>query len=130
MARHSEELASHGIAVFVVGFDDNSSLREMRDRLGIPFQFLRDVSRHSYELMGLRRASLVRTYLHPDVVKPYVRWAMNLQFPKLQRGQDRRQLGGDFVIRRTGEIVYEHRERGPEDRPPVGEVVAAALSAS
>jgi hypothetical protein len=129
MASHSERLASRGIAVFVVGFDTRDSLREMRDRLGSPFQFLRDASRHSYELMGLHRASVLRTYLHPEVLKPYVRWAVNRRFPTLRRGQDRRQLGGDFVILRTGQLVYEHRELGPEDRPPVGEVVAAALSA-
>lgn len=129
MAKHAEELTSAGIAVFVVGFDDPVNFREMRDRLGIPFQFLRDGSRRSYELMGLQRSSLVRTYLHPDVVRPYLRWAINRRFPTLRRGQDRRQLGGDFVVLHSGEIVYAHRERGPEDRPPVGEVVAAALSA-
>jgi len=129
MARHNEKLVSQGIAVFVIGFGDRSSFREMRHRLESPFQFLRDTSRHSYELMGLQRSSVLRTYLHPDVVKPYVRWALNRRFPQLRRGQDRRQLGGDFVILRTGEVVYEHRERGPEDRPPVGEVAAAALSA-
>jgi peroxiredoxin len=69
MARHGAELSSHGIAVFVIGFDGSNSLREMRDRLDSPFQFLRDASRHSYELMGLNRSSLLRTYLHPDVVK-------------------------------------------------------------
>jgi len=130
MARYSENLANEGIAVFVVGFDTSDSLRDMRDRLSSPFTFLRDASRNSYELMQLHRASLLRTYLHPDVVMPYVRWAMNGRFPTLRRGQDRRQLGGDFVVLRTGEVVYEHRERGPEDRPPVGEVVAAALSAT
>jgi len=130
MARYTEELDSAGVAVFVVGFDGRDALREMRDRLAIDVPFLRDASRKSYELMGLRRSSLLRTYLHPEVLTPYFRWALRGRFPRLRRGQDRRQLGGDFVILRTGEIVYGHRERGPEDRPPVGEVVAAARTAT
>lgn len=59
----------------------------MRDRLGVPFRFLWDGSRRSYELMHLQRSSLARTYLHPDVVRPYLRWAINRRFPALRRGE-------------------------------------------
>jgi len=128
MARHAEELASAGVTVLVVGFDDRDWLEELRERLDSPFTFVRDASRVAYQLMDLHRSSLVRTYLHPDVVRPYVRWAIERRFPKLRRGQDRRQLGGDFIILRSGEVAYAHRESGPEDRPPVGEIVAAALA--
>jgi hypothetical protein len=42
-----------------------------------------------------------------------------------RRGQDRRQLGGDFVIDRHQRVVLAHPERGPEDRIPVGVILKA-----
>ncbi len=39
------------------------------------------------------------------------------------------QLGGDFVVRQDGRIAYAFRSDGPDDRPPVDELVAAVRNA-
>ncbi|MDP9069242.1 MAG: hypothetical protein M3N53_12980 [Actinomycetota bacterium] len=130
MAGHADELESRGIGVLVIGFDELEALDDMKQRLSSPFTFLRDESRAGYIALGLGRAGVLRTYLHPDVLRPYARFALQRELPKLRRRQDRRQLGGDFVVRRDGQVVFAHPERGPEDRVPVGAIVAAARSAA
>lgn len=129
MASYAEELDTRDIGVFVIGFDELQTLDEMKQRLSSPFIFLRDASRAGYRTLGLGRAGLLRTYLHPDVLRPYARFALQGEFPKLRRQQDRRQLGGDLVVRRNGQVLFSHLEQGPEDRAPVGVIVAAARSA-
>lgn len=130
MASYAEELESRDIGVFVIGFDELHRLDDMKRRLSSPFVFLRDASRAGYRALELGRAGLLRTYLHPDVLRPYGRFALQGKFPKLRRQQDRRQLGGDFVVSRDGQVVFAHPERGPEDRAPVGVIVEAARSAA
>lgn len=130
MAGYAEELEALDVGVLVIGFDGLHRLEDMKKRLTSPFTFLRDGSRTAYELLGLGRAPLLRTYLHPDVLRPYARFALQGRLPKLRKGQDRRQLGGDFVVRRDGEILFSHLEQGPEDRAPVGVLVDAARSAA
>lgn len=129
MASRADELASSGVGVFVIGFDDIETLRDMKRRLESPFTFLGDETRAAYRALALGRAGLLRTYLHPQVVGPYLGFALNRRFPRLQAKQDRRQLGGDFVLDREGHMVFSHPERGPEDRAPVGKIVRSALSA-
>ncbi len=130
MASYAEELESRDIGVLVIGFDELQTLDDMKRRLSSPFIFMRDASRAGYRTLGLGRAGLLRTYLHPDVLRPYARFALQGEFPKLRRRQDRRQLGGDFVVRRNGQVILSHREQGPEDRAPVGAIIAAARSAA
>lgn len=130
MAGYAEDLQTLDVGVFVVGFDDRRRLDDMKKRLSSPFTFLRDGSRSAYELLDLGRAPLLRTYLHPDVLRPYVGFALQGRFPKLRKHQDRRQLGGDFVVGRDGHVIFAHPEQGPEDRVPVGDLVNAARSAA
>lgn len=130
MAQHAQDLASHGVDVFAVGFDDLQALRDVKSRLDSPFTFLRDRSRAGYRAMDLGRAGVARTYLHPDVLRPYARLALQGRFPRLRKHQDRRQLGGDFVVLRNGRVVFCHPEQGPEDRAPVGAIVKAAEDAA
>ncbi|MFN2388102.1 MAG: AhpC/TSA family protein, partial [Actinomycetota bacterium] len=102
----------------------------MKHRLESPFAFLGDEERAAYRALDLGRAGLLRTYLHPQVLRPYLGFALHGRFPRLRAQQDRRQLGGDFVLGRDGNVVFSHAERGPEDRAPVGKIVRAALSIS
>lgn len=130
MAGYAEELAELDVGVFVIGFDKMHRLEDMKNRLASPFTFLRDGSRAAYQLLGLGRAPLLRTYLHPNVLRPYIGFALQGRFPQLRKHQDRRQLGGDFVVRRDGQVVFAHPEQGPEDRAPVATLVNAARAAA
>ena len=72
---------------------------------------------------GLGRGPWWRVW-GPATLRAYaglVRRGARLERPK----EDTSQLGGDFVVDRDGRIAYAYRSRGPADRPPVDDVVAA-----
>lgn len=102
----------------------------LQRRLNLPFTMALDPQRAAYEIFGLQRASLLRTYGHPDVLLFYARALLQRHLPDIRRGQDRRQLGGDFVLDRDGTVVLAHRERGPEDRVSVGAILRAVERAT
>lgn len=78
-----------------------------------------------YEAFDLRRIGAARTYLRPKVLGYYTKIAVKGRFPELRRNQDRRQLGGDFVLDENEDVVFSHPEKGPEDRAPVISIVRA-----
>jgi len=119
-------LAEAGTAVIVVSFEPVDHVARIDDRLRLPFTFVLDPDRKAYEAFGLGRASLLRTYGYPEVVAFYARALFRGRVPDLHRRQDRRQLGGDFVIDRDGVVVFAHPERGPEDRADVLDLINAA----
>ena len=51
------------------------------------------------------------------------------RMPRMAR-DDVHQLGGDFVLDRTGRVVFEYRSRDPADRPSVSELLEALRRAS
>lgn len=128
MAEHERRLAAAGVSVLVVGFEEARRLSGLKDRIDSPFRFVVDADKTAYRAFSLGRATWARTYLHPDVVSGYARMIARGRMPDLHPGQDRRQLGGDFVFDREGRVVFSFRERGPEDRAPAGRIVAAAIS--
>ncbi len=131
MASYAEELESRDIGVLVIGFDELQTLDDMKRRLSSPFIFMRDASRAGYRTLGLGRApGSSEPTCTPMCCDHTPRFALQGEFPKLRRRQDRRQLGGDFVVRRNGQVILSHREQGPEDRAPVGAIIAAARSAA
>jgi peroxiredoxin len=113
-------------SVIVVSFERMDRVSWLQDRRKLPFTFVLDPRRKAYEAFGLGRASLLRTYGYPEVVAFYARALFRGRVPNLHGRQDRRQLGGDFVIDRDGVIVFAHPERGPEDRADVLDLIEAA----
>lgn len=126
LAGSIERLREANASVIAVSFESPDRVVRLKDRLQVPVTFVVDPDRDAYEAFGLSRASWSRTYLHHEVVAFYTRSLLRGHFPDLHRGQDRRQLGGDFVIDPNGIIVLAHPERGPEDRADVAEIVRAA----
>jgi hypothetical protein len=39
--------------------------------------------------------------------------------------EDLLQLGGDFILNRSREIVFAYRSADPTDRPPIADLLAA-----
>nr|MBA2625510.1 hypothetical protein [Acidimicrobiia bacterium] len=64
-------------------------------------------------------------------------WRTVREYGRLLRGgarptrptEDTLQLGGDFVVGRDGRLVYAFRSTGPDDRPPVHDLVGAVRRA-
>jgi hypothetical protein len=119
-----------GAPVVVISFEAKERAARLQDRLRLPFEIALDPHMTAYRTFGLGRASFLRTYAHPDVVLFYGKALLQRRVPDLRRRQDRRQLGGDFVLDRDGAIVLAHPERGPEDRVPVGEILRAVENAA
>jgi hypothetical protein len=119
-----------GAPVVVISFDPEVRAARLRDRLHLPFEIALDPHMTAYRTFGLGRASFLRTYAQPEVVLFYGKALLRGRVPDLHRRQDRRQLGGDFVLDSDGLVVLAHPERGPEDRVPVGEILRAVEKAA
>lgn len=125
MASMKSRLDAARAQVIVIGFEPAEHLAVLRDRIQSPFRFVVDRNRVFYRAFDLPRIGVARTYLHPKVLGFYGKMATKGRLPQLRRNQDRRQLGGDFVLDAKGAVVLSHPERGPEDRAPVISIVRA-----
>jgi hypothetical protein len=88
-----------------------------------PYTVVTSEDRSAYRAYGLGRASLRRTYGW-RVLRRYaglLRCGWRLERPT----EDTRQLGGDFVVAPDGTLAYAFRSSGPDDRPPVDDLVEA-----
>lgn len=125
MVEKKDHFRRTGAVVVVVSFETKERAARLQKRLDLPFTIALDPRREAYEGFGLGRASFLRTYGHPEVVLFYAKALLQRHVPDLRRAQDRRQLGGDFVLDRHGAVVLAHPEEGPEDRVPVGAILRA-----
>lgn len=107
-----------GTAVFVVHDEPELVRRTMLRGLDVPFPVLADLERQAYRAWGLRRGSLLATWLSPRVWADYARLLATGQTRFRGVGRDTLQLGGDFVVDRAGTIAYS-RPQQRDDRPPV-----------
>lgn len=130
MAQRPERIKQYGARVVVVSFESHQAVAELRDRLGLPFTFAVDGTKVAYRAFGLERASWLQAYGQPSVIAFYVRELTRGRTPALHRGQDRRQLGGDFVLDSSGLVTLAHPETSPDDRVPVSEILRALEQAA
>lgn len=112
--------------VVVVMFTSPDRLDGYLARNDLPFPVLIDTDRAAYRAYGLGRASVGRAWgLRPALA--YLRLLRRGRWRDLRRPtEDTLQLGGDFVIGPDGTLVYGFWSAGPDDRPPVDELIAAA----
>lgn len=98
-------------------------------QLGYPILVSPD--RAAYRAFGLGRGSIARVW-GPKAARRYLEilradgraGLRNLRRPT----EDTLQLGGDFVVDATGKLVYGFWGDGPDDRPPVDDLIAAAYA--
>ena len=112
--------------VVMVTFTDAARLDDYLDRNDLPFPVLVDPNRAAYRAYGLGRASVARAWgIRPAVA--YLRLIGQGRWRDLRRPtEDTLQLGGDFVIGADGTLMYGFWSTGPDDRPPVEELIAAS----
>jgi hypothetical protein len=110
--------------VVLVLFTRQRNLHGYRNRNRIGYTVVTSEDRAAYRAYGLGRASVWRAY----------GWRTLKRYAELlRRGrrferptEDTLQLGGDFVVAPDGTLAYEFRSSGPDDRPSVDELIAAA----
>lgn len=108
-----------------IAFAPPSSIAPYAAALPDGVTVLTDPERIAYRALGLGRASWARAGLDPRVWLAYLgHFARGRRRPRYERGQDVLQLGADAVLDADLRVTWLYRSRGPEDRPPAGEVLA------
>jgi peroxiredoxin len=113
--------------VVVITFTRPRNLAGYRRRFAHPLTVLADEHRRTYRAYGLGRGPVWRVY-GLGTIRRYAR--LLARGHRLEKPhEDTLQLGGDFVVGRDGRLVYAFSSKGPDDRPPVEELVAAVRRA-
>lgn len=113
-------------AVAVITFGQPDYVKQYVEQHEPGFPVLIDPTRSVYTDYGLERGSVLRVWGW----KAAKRWLEILRNQRSFRGlatptEDTLQLGGDFIIDRDGILQYSFWGEGPDDRPSIGELVAA-----
>jgi len=120
-----DEIRELGADALMVSFGEPERVAWMVEDLELPFRAAADPSREIYSAFGLSKASFFRVW-HPRVIVKYARLIRSgMKIPRRDVAADLWQLGGDFVIDGAGVVRYAYYSEGPEDRPPVDELVDA-----
>ena len=118
-----------GTTVVVATFTDLGDLARYVADHDLPFPVVTDPDRAAYRAFGLGRGSIARVWGW-RALRRYVEIFRNDGLAGLRRPtEDTLQLGGDFVIDPAGTLAYGYWGEGPDDRPSVDALLAAARSA-
>lgn len=124
MAEHKHRLDEASAQVLVIGFEPPEKLLSVKQRLDSPFRFLCDTECEVYRAYGLGASTHLRVFAHPKMLARAVKVTLEGNLWRPRPGQDRLQLGGDFVVGEDGTVLLAHPEEGPEDRVAVGEIAS------
>jgi hypothetical protein len=88
-----------------------------------------DPDRKAYRAFGLERTSWL-TFLNPSMIWGYLRQKFKgVGIKMLTMREDVLQLGGDFILDRSGNVVWKFTSRNPTARPSVDQLLAVLGSA-
>lgn len=114
----------------LVTFTDPVGLADYRHRNLLPYPILRDHDCGAYRAFGLDRGSVWRVWGWRALAR-YAQLVGRGGWRDLRAPvEDTLQLGGDFVIDRAGRLAWGHWGAGPDDRPDVDDLIAAARAAA
>lgn len=128
VAANLERFRSANVSVLVVTQAKPNILAMFVRHSPQPFPVVCDPERVAYRAFGLERTSWL-SFLNPvtlwQVLSLIVRGG---KVRKPYKGEDVLQLGGDFILDRTGKVTYEYRSRTATDRPSVAALLAATAT--
>ena len=119
-----EEFQNRGYEVVAIAQASPTVLTQYLLKTPLMFPIVSDPDRTAYQAFGLERTSWF-TFFRPRVIWGYLR--LMFQGTRLQTpyaGEDVRQLGGDFILNRTGELLFSFRSPDPTARPSIAELLA------
>lgn len=116
------EIRAAGAELVVVGSGTPEQAARFRDERGLDFPLFVDPELEAYRAAGLRR-SVIDT-LGPRALAHAMRAFRRGARQGSVQG-DPWQLGGAFVIDRTGKPVYRHVSRNAGDHAPIGGLLGA-----
>lgn len=125
MQKIHDDIKALGGEVLVVSFAQPQTLAAHLAIAPQPFPVVADPERKAYTAFTLGKTRLL-SFFRPDVVWHYLRLIFRGWMPKRPKDDaDVWQLGGDFVIDRTGRLVYAHPSGDAADRPSNEELLKA-----
>jgi peroxiredoxin len=110
------EFDRRGVTVIAVSFADPAKLASYQDRHRWPFELFADPERKAYATFNLKRLSWFQVFSPPTLAR-YFKLSRRGMKREGYGGDDIYQSGGDFVIDRSGSILFAYRGKGPADRP-------------
>jgi hypothetical protein len=120
-----DEVRRLGGDVLVVSFSPPRAVARYLERYPLPFPVVSDPERTAYRAFALGRTTW-RDLLSPRSILRYLGLIFRGWLPwKTAKDDDLLQLGGDFVLDRTGCVVYAHASGEATDRPRAAELLAA-----
>ncbi len=129
MSDRLDELG-HNTRVVLVTFTDEGNLSQYQQTHDLPFPVLVDANRDTYRAFGLGRGTIARIWGR-KAARRYLDIFKEQGLTGLRRPtEDTLQLGGDFVVDPRGTLVYGFWGEGPDDRPAVGDLIAAVVNCS
>mgnify|MGYP002877087397 FL=1 len=122
----NRQLAAFGDAeVVLVAFTSTPELERYVRWTGIKIVTLIDPDRSTYRAYGLGSAGFWQIWGLTNL-KRYVQIFARRKLTAVKRPtEDTRQLGGDFVIDRSGTLTWGHWAGEPDDRPAVQALIDA-----
>ncbi len=111
--------------VVLLTFTNPENLPAYRHQHQLDIEVLVDPDRCAYRAFGLGRGTIRRIW-GLRAAKKYVELLRSDGVRGLARPtEDTLQLGGDFIVDPDGLLVYGFWGNGPDDRPPVDELIQA-----
>ncbi|MGI8794491.1 MAG: AhpC/TSA family protein [Acidimicrobiales bacterium] len=114
--------------IVVVMFASQRILRGYRARFADPLLVVTDEERAGYRAFGLGRGPWWRVYGWATIRRYAQLMRQGRRFERPRAHDDTLQLGGDFVIAADGRVAYAFRSTGPDDRPPVDDLINAVAN--
>lgn len=116
MSKFKSEFDRRGVTVIAVSFADPAKLAFYQERHQWPFELFADPERKAYAAFNLKRLSLFRVF-SPATLAGYLKLSRRGMKREGYGGDDIYQSGGDFLVDRSGTILFAYRGQGPADRP-------------
>lgn len=113
------ELDARQTRVILISFGTNQLAQAWIEETNSDYQFLLDPEKKAYRAYGLGHS-----FFHSWKPKIWIEYARLLTQGRKWRGiqGDSGQLGGDFIIDRSGIIRMAYRSDDPADRPAVSHI--------
>ena len=123
VTNHADQFQSRHCGILIVTQARPDVLAGFLTRYPQPVPVVGDPERVAYKAFGLERTSWW-TFFRPGVIWRYMTHMFHgVRVRKPYDGEDVRQLGGDFILTRSGDIVYSYRDPDPTRRPTVAELL-------
>jgi peroxiredoxin len=118
------EFDRRGVTVAVISFAEPARLVRYQEHHQWPFTMLADPERRVYQAFALKRLSWFQVF-SPAALKLYWKLLRGGMKPEHYEGDDIYQSGGDFLIDRSGNVLFAHRSQNPADRPAAAKLLEA-----